>query len=169
MTSSTSQQVVRRTCDIPSTCVPIPHNCIDTHHTSDSDIRYLWNFNQVFDLQNIRPVKISTYVICTYVYSWTIYHPLSGPDLAINSTTDLAPYLDKLKTQLKLLGSALGIQDETAAIEKTSEDSTTKCLRVLEHWLKVTANPSWSLLCSKLKMCDSFNNVREQIEKDHFQ
>ena len=73
-----------------------------------------------------------------------------------------------MKAQLYLLGCALGIQDETAAIEKTSEDSTTKCLRVLEHWLKVTTNPSWSLLCSKLKMCDSFNNVREQMEKDHF-
>ena len=85
-----------------------------------------------------------------------LYSPLFiGPDLAIKSSTDLLPYLDKMKTQLYLLGCALGIQDETAAIEKTSEDSTTKCLRILEHWLKVTANSSWGLLCSKLKMCDT--------------
>ena len=107
---------------------------------------------------------------CTYTYVCACCTILYlGPDLAIKSTTDLLPYLNQLKTQLKLLGCVLGIQSETAAIEKTSEDSTTKCLRLLEHWLKVTTNPSWSLFCAKLQMCDSFNNVREQMEKDHFQ
>ena len=123
----------------------------------------------------------SIYFICVearssryiYVHAYVCMSTLrsaflcSGPDLVIKSTTDLLPYLDKMKTQLYLLGCALGIQSETAAIEKTSEDSTTKCLRVLEHWLKVTTNPSWSLFCSKLKLNESFNSVREQIEKDH--
>ena len=81
----------------------------------------------------------------------------------IKSTKDLLPYIGKLAAHLTALGSALGIEDQTEAIENGSGDANAKCLKILKHWLNVNPNPTWKMLCDKLTVYDTFEAVVTMI------
>ena len=107
-----------------------------------------------------KPVDKPSMTVCIYYLT-----PFTHAGV-IKSTGKLIPYIGKLVAHLTALGSALGIEDQTAAIENGPGDANGKCLKILQHWLDVNPNPTWKMLCDKLKVYDTFKAVVTMIAED---
>ena len=70
------------------------------------------------------------------------------PSLAL---PHLLPYALPLARQLLPLGSALGVSDYALAVRDEGGSAEDKCLRVLQHWLDVTPEPTWEVFYGKLR------------------
>ena len=112
------------------------------------------------------------YSVTSLSYLYTVYTVgmCSAPDVIldiIKSTSDLLPYAEYFESHLILLGTVLNVMTQATAIERGPGDPTSKCLKILQHWLEVTPDPTWNEFCSALKSNKTFNRARNQIEKDH--
>jgi hypothetical protein len=87
-------------------------------------------------------------------------------DSVIESTSDLLPYIEKMLPHLRLLGSALGIEDYAAAVVEGPGNLETKCIDILRKWLHRNPEPTWRVFCDKLSKNQNFNSLRYIICAD---
>ena len=82
----------------------------------------------------------------------------------IKGTSSFLPYMDKMLPHLLVLGTALEVEDYTAAVVDAPGAPEDKCLKILKVWLDTTPNPTWRVFCEKLKKAEKLNRVRKIIE-----
>ena len=84
-------------------------------------------------------------------------------DSVIHSTSDLLPYMDMILPHLKLLGLVLDIEDYTKAVVEGPGNLKSKCIDILQEWLKRTPKPTWRVFCKNMERSQEFNKLRSII------
>ena len=101
------------------------------------------------------------FLICMYV----IYTELAarGPP----TIETLLPYVGKLLSKLLPLGIVLGIKDYVLSIQSGELTPQDKCILILNKWLEITKNPTWTEFCNKLKQPGlDMTQLAEEIAQD---
>ena len=103
-------------------------------------------------------------IMCTIIFP--AFQKNSDIKDIIKSTSDLLPYMDKMIAHLTLLGAVLGVGDYTSAVMKEPGDPQSRCIDILNHWIKVTPHPTWTIFCDRLERAKTFNNLKSKICRD---
>ena len=75
----------------------------------------------------------------------------------------LLPYVGKLLP----LGIVLGIKDYVLSIQSGELTPQDKCIFILNKWLEITKNPTWTEFCNKLKQPGlDMTQLAEEIAQD---
>ena len=101
-------------------------------------------------------------VLCMCVFSASQESP--GVEGVIKGTSSFLPYMDKMLPHLLVLGTALEVENYTAAVVDAPGAPKDKCIKILKEWLDTTPNPSWRVFCEKLERAKDLNRVRRIIE-----
>ena len=88
----------------------------------------------------------------------------SSVEGVIRGTSSFLPYMDKMLPHLLVLGTALEVEDYTAAVMNAPGTLEDRCIQILRKWLNSTPNPTWRVFCEKLEKAGSLNGVRKNIE-----
>jgi hypothetical protein len=91
---------------------------------------------------------------------------LSNVERVIRSTSSFLPYMKKMLPHLMVLGTALEVEDYTAAVTDAPGAPKTKCIKILKRWLDSTPKPTWMVFCEKLKKAEGLNRVRRIIQAE---
>jgi hypothetical protein len=83
----------------------------------------------------------------------------------IDSADEFIKYVDEMIPNLELLGGALGVGNQAAAIVSSSATPHSKCIRILRAWFDATPEPTWTKFCEKLEVSQAFAHLRSTIEK----
>jgi hypothetical protein len=82
----------------------------------------------------------------------------------IRGTSSFLPYMDKMLPHLLVLGTALEVENYTAAVMNAPGTPEDRCIQILQKWLDFTPNPTWRVFCEKLEKAEELNRVRRIIE-----
>ena len=100
--------------------------------------------------------------MCMHVFSASQEQP--SVEGVIKGTSSFLPYMDKMLSYLLVLGTALEVEEYTAAVVDAPGAPETKCIKILKRWLDSTPNPTWRVFCEKLKKAKGLNRVRTIIQ-----
>ena len=79
----------------------------------------------------------------------------------------LLPYVGKLSSKLLPLGIVLGVKDYVLSIHSGELTPQDKCILILNKWLEITKNPTWTEFCNKLKQPGlDMTQLAKEIAKD---
>ena len=90
---------------------------------------------------------------------------LSNVERVIRSTSSFLPYMKKMLPHLMVLGTALEVEDYTAAVVDAPGAPATIYIKILKKWLDSTPKPTWRVFCEKLEKAEELSNVRKIIEE----
>lgn len=84
----------------------------------------------------------------------------------VEGVGEFLDYIGLMLPHLVVLGAVLGLENFTAAVVNDPGRHDTKCLKILNEWLRVNPGSTWTLFCEKLKGAEVFSNLRSTIQRD---